>query len=240
MPMAIRRVIERLLAVGYGLTYDAVVRGFGPFEALLDEVAGFLARSAPASGRGSMKVLDVACGTGTAAFRLAREGYTVVGLDAVGHLVEVAQKKGGAGGTPGPAFRHLDVARDPLPGAETFDALVSMHTLYWHPAPRALLDGCRRALKPGGHAVFLTYSRPARVGRTFREVWKQEGFASALRALRWLIPTALFEMFRDFEPRYLTRDEFHAALAGAGFEILESRETFLAGISLLAWVRKRA
>src|SRR3990172_2592543 len=187
--MAIRRVIERLLAVGYGLTYDAVVRGFGPFEALLDEVA---------------------------------------------------QKKRGAGGTPGPVFRHLDVARDPPPGAETFDALVSMHTLYWHPAPRALLDGCRRALKPGGHAVFLTYSRPARVGRTFREVWKREGCASALRALRWLVPTALFEMLRDFEPRYLTRDEFHAALAGAGFEILESRETFLAGISLLAWVQKRA
>ena len=135
---------------------------------------------------------------------------------------------------------HLDVARDPPPGAETFDALVSMHTLYWHLAPRALLDGCRRALKPGGHAVFLTYSRPARVGRTFREVWKREGCASALRALRWLVPTALFEMLRDFEPRYLTRDEFHAALAGAGFEILESRETFLAGISLLAWVQKRA
>jgi len=238
--MAIRRVIERLLAVGYGLTYDAVVSGFRPHEALLDEIAGFLARSAPAAGGGSMKVLDVACGTGTVAFRLAREGYTVVGVDAVGHLVEVAEKKRRAGAAPGPLFHHLDVARDPLPGAETFDALVSMHTLYWHPAPKALLEGCRRALKPGAHAVFLAYARPARVGPTFREVWKQEGFASALRALRWLVPTALFETLRGFEPRYLSREEFHAALAGAGFEILESRETFLAGISLLAWVRKRA
>ncbi len=238
--MAIRRVIERLLAVGYGLTYDAVVSGFRPYEALLDEVAGFLARSAPAAGRGSLKVLDVACGTGTVAFRLAREGYAVVGLDAVGHLFEVAEKKRRAGASHGPVFQHLDVARDPLPGAGTFDTLVSMHTLYWHRAPKALLEGCRRALKPGGHAVFLAYSRPARVGRTFREVWKQEGLTSALRALRWLVPTALFEMLRDFEPRYLSREEFHAALAGAGFEILESRETFLAGISLLAWVQKHA
>lgn len=236
--MAIRRVIERLLAVGYGLTYDAVVRGFRPYEALLDEIAGFLARSAPAAGGVSMKVLDVACGTGTVAFRLAREGYTVVGVDAVGHLVGVAEKKRRAGAAPVPLFHHLDVARDPLPGAETFDALVSMHTLYWHPAPEALLEGCRRALKPGGHGIVLTYSRPARVCGTFRQVRARDGLGSALRALRWLVPTALFERLRNFEPRYLSREEFHAALAGAGFEILESRETFLAGISLLAWVRK--
>lgn len=238
MPMAIRRVIERFVATGYGLTYDLIVRGFQPYEALVDEVAGFLARSASAAGGGSLKVLDVACGSGTVAFRLAREGYAVVGLDAVEHLVEVARKKARSKAGPEPVFHHLDLAQAPLPGAGTFDALVSMHTLYWHPAPTALLDGCRRALKPGGHAVFLTYSRPARVGRTFREVRKREGLASAVRALRWLVPTALFEMLRQYEPHYLSREEFHAALAGAGFEVLESRETFLAGISLLAWVRK--
>ncbi len=239
-PMAIRRVIERLIAVGYGLAYDAVVGGFRPYEALLDEVAGLLARFAPDPVRRSlMKVLDVACGTGTVAFRLAREGYAVVGLDAVGHLVQVAREKSRSQAKPEAVFHHLDLARDPVPGAGTFDALVSMHTLYWHPAPKALLEGCCRALKPGGHAVFLTYSRPARVVPMFREIRAREGLLAAARALRWLVPTALFEMLRDLEPRYLSREEFHAALAGAGFEVLESRETFLAGISRLAWVRKR-
>jgi hypothetical protein len=52
-----------------------------------------------------------------------------------------------------------------------------------------------------------------------------------------LVPTALFDLFRGVEPRYLSRAEFDAALHAAGFEILERRETFLAGISLLAWVR---
>jgi SAM-dependent methyltransferase len=236
--MAMRRVIERLIAVGYGLTYDAVVRGFRPWEALLDEIAGFLARSAPPD-RGSMKVLDVACGTGTVALRLAREGYAVVGLDAVPHLAKVARERGRPAGGPAPVFHHLDVARDPVPGAGTFDALVSMHTLYWHPAPEALLAGCYRALRPGGHGVLLTYQRRARVGRTFREVLRRQGLGAAVRALRWLVPTALFERLRDFEPRYLNREEFHGALARAGFEVLESRETFLAGLSLLAWVRKR-
>ena len=121
--------------------------------------------------------------------------------------------------------------------AGPYDVLVSMHTLYWHPDPAALLAACRRALKPGGHAVFLTYQRPARVMRTFAEVRGQRGWWQALRALRWLVPTAVFDLFRGVDPRYLTRDEFDAALRAAGFEILERRDTFLAGISLLAWTR---
>ncbi len=33
-------------------------------------------------------------------------------------------------------------------------------------------------------------------------------------------------------------EEFHAALTQAGFEILEAKQTFLADISCLAWVRR--
>ena len=31
-------LLERLIALGYGLTYDAIVRGFAPYEALIDEL----------------------------------------------------------------------------------------------------------------------------------------------------------------------------------------------------------
>jgi hypothetical protein len=58
-----------------------------------------------------------------------------------------------------------------------------------------------------------------------------------VRALRWLLPTALFETLRRVDRRYLTETAFHASLRAAGFEILDSRQTFLAGISRLAWVR---
>ena len=236
---ATHRVLERLIAVAYGLTYDEVVGGFPPYEVLLDQVAALVARSVPdPTRRRSFTVLDPACGIGTVAARLAREGYTVVGLDAVEHLVGVARAKI-ASGDGNPRFEHRDLARNPLPEAGTIDVLVSMHTLYWHPEPRAFLDACRRALKPQGHAVFLTYSRPARVLQTFREIRAGEGLRAALRSLRWLIPTAAFERCRKYEPRYLSRDEFHQTLEDGGFEVLESRETFLAGISLLAWARPR-
>ena len=54
---------------------------------------------------------------------------------------------------------------------------------------------------------------------------------AALGALRWLVPTALFEGCRDFEPHYMPAAAFHDALTQAGFEILDAKRTFLAEIS---------
>lgn len=232
---AIRGFLDRMVAVAYGLGYDAIVRGFPPYESLLEDVVTHVMKASAGARPQDVKVLDIACGTGTVAARLAREGYRVVALDIVDHLVAVARRRHGAQGRI--AFHNLDVAQHPVPEVGTFDVLVSMHTLYWHPNPEALLKACRRVLRPGGHAVILTYSRPARVRRTFDEIRSARGLREALRALRWLLPTALFEQFRRVQRRYLARDEFQRALEAAGFDVLEMRETFLAGMSLLAWVR---
>jgi len=230
-----------MIAVTYGITYDTVVTRFGPYEAMIAEIAALVDRCAPVTNnRRTVKVLDIACGIGNVGLRLARTGYSIVGIDAVRHLIAIAREKHHAAGAPtNLTFQHLDLAHDPLPGAGTFDVLVSMNTLYWHPTPETLLASCRQALKPGGHAIFLTYGRPARVVRTFREVHAAQGLGAAALALRWLVPTALFEAFRDCEHRYFSEAEFHAALEGAGFEILEAHPTFLAGLSHLALVRAR-
>jgi len=235
--MPFREALEHMIAVTYGVTYDAVVTRFPPYEAMLEEIVAFVARSGPdGTAPRAIRVLDVACGIGNVSLRLAHEGYSVVGIDGVKHLVEIAREKNTRRGT-NLTFQHFDVARDAVPGAGSFDVLVSMHTLYWHPDPRALLDACRRALKPGGHAIFLTYGRPARVMRTFSEVRAAEGLGAAVRALRWLLPTMAFEFFRESERRYLGAAEFHEVLGRAGFEVLEARQTFLSGLSHLAWCR---
>ncbi len=237
--MPVRDAMEHMIAVTYGVTYDAVVTRFPAYEAMVEEVVGFVGRSVSAEATPrSVRVLDVACGIGNVSIRLAREGYSVVGIDGVRHLVEIAREKT-AERRATTTFQHLDISRDPVPGAGNFDVLVSMHTLYWHPQPAALLEGCRSALRAGGHAVFLTYGRPASVIRTFRELWAAKGLGAAVRALRWLLPTALFERFRDCEHRYLSTAEFHVALGRAGFEVLEARDTFLSDLSHLAWCRAR-
>jgi 2-polyprenyl-3-methyl-5-hydroxy-6-metoxy-1,4-benzoquinol methylase len=236
--MPFREALEHMIAVTYGVTYDAVVTHFPPYEAMLEEIVAFVARSAPdATTPRAIRVLDVACGIGNVSLRLAKEGYSVVGIDGVKHLVEIAREKSSPRGT-NVTFQHLDIARDTLPGAGTFDVLVSMHTLYWHPNPTALLDACRLALKPGGHAIFLTYERPAGL-TTFHEVRMAEGLGAAVRALRWLLPTMTFEFFRESEHRYLSVAEFHETLGRAGFEVLETRQTFLSGLSRLAWCRAK-
>lgn len=234
--VAIQPALERMIAVGYGLTYDAIVRGFPPYEALVDEVLSLVTRGAGPGPPASTHVLDVSCGIGTVAGRLARHGWSVVALDAVAHLVDVARRHHRDSGLS-LSFHHADLARAPAPVGGPFDVLVSMHTLYWHPDPAALLAACHQALKPGGHAVFLTYTRPAHVARTFGDLRRHRGLGAACRALRWLLPTALFDTFRGVEPRYLSRAQFASALGEARFEVLEMRETFLAGISLMAWAR---
>jgi SAM-dependent methyltransferase len=221
-----------LAAAGYARTYDAVVRGFRPFQMLLDDIARYTSRAGP----GPLRVLDVSCGVGTLARRLARDGHDVVGVDAVAELVRMARRRP----APGPGrcrFHHLDVARETVPGAGTFDAVVSLHTVYWHPRPDAVLAACQRALRPGGHAVVLAYTRPARVRDTFAAVRAREGTRAAGHALRWLLPTALFERLRTFTPHYFAASEIDAALRRAGFTVLETRPAFFADLSVLAWAR---
>lgn len=237
-PGPLRNATERMVAVGYGAAYDAIVRGFRPYQALLDEVVSFVARSVRAGSRPQgTRVLDVSCGTGTVAGRLAREGYVVTALDSVGHLVDVARRR--HVGVRNVTFHHVDIANDRLPGEGSFDVLVSMHTLYWHSQPQEMLAACRRALRAGGHGIFLTYTRPARIGELFREIRAREGVGQALHALRWLVPTVAFETLRKCDYRYLGQREFHGALAHAGFTIVETRETFVGQLSLLAWARVR-
>jgi SAM-dependent methyltransferase len=224
--------LDRAAALAYGTAYDAVVSGFPPYEALVDGIAGLIQRSVPA-GRAPARVLDVSCGTGTVAARLAGRGYEVVGLDPVARLVAAGQARHGER----IAFHCVDAASGPVPESGSYDVVVSVNTLYWHPAPDRLLPACRGALRPGGHGVFLTYARPARVVRTFRQMRGREGLVPALRALRWLVPTAAFEWLRQCEHRYLSCPELMGALTGAGFEVLEIRPAFLADLVLVAWVR---
>src|SRR2546421_10781737 len=84
--------IERLIAVGYGLTYDAIVRGFAPYEALLDDIVRLVARAATPGPSNRTRVLDVSCGVGTVAERLARRGWSVAGRDPLADLGDVARR----------------------------------------------------------------------------------------------------------------------------------------------------
>jgi len=221
-------------ARAYGRLYDAVVDGYPPFEALVAAVATLIETHAP-GGPGGRRILDAACGTGAVIRRLAARGHSVVGLEGVPHLVHVARRA--TAGLEQVSVHAHDSADPGIAGEGTFDALVSMNTLSWHPRPREVLTAGRRALRPDGLAVVLTYARPPRVLPVAGCVLREHGPRAALDALRWLVPTAAFERARALPLRYCAAPELRRWLTEAGFAVLGMRPAFLGGIMHLAWAR---
>ena len=121
-------------AAKYAALYDSVVDGFAPYETLVDSGASLIRRLHPADGRlAPCRILDVTCGTGSVIRLLAVRGHVVVDVDPVPPLVERARRASRRFSTC--SFHAVDVARQDVPAPESFDAVVSVHTLYGHPEP---------------------------------------------------------------------------------------------------------
>lgn len=104
------------------------------------------------------KVLDVACGSGVLARRMAVLGAEVTAVDFSAALLERAQARGQAGGTP---IRYLQVdATDEealaAMGEGAYDAVTCTMALMDMPEIGPLYRAARRLLRPGGRFVFAT------------------------------------------------------------------------------------
>ncbi|MEV6825412.1 class I SAM-dependent methyltransferase [Amycolatopsis sp. NPDC051102] len=101
--------------------------------------------------------LDVGCGTGRFARRLAATGMAVEAIDVSAAMVAAA-----AGlGSPGPGeivYRHADVTTDALPEGH-YDYISCIASL--HHVPFETVTKLRRALVPGGVLVVLGLARPS-------------------------------------------------------------------------------
>jgi SAM-dependent methyltransferase len=96
-----------------------------------------------------MRVLDIACGHGRIANRLAALGCEVVGVDRSERFLEIARRAGQP-----VDFRRADV-REYAPEGE-FDRIVNWFTSFGYfddATDRAILAGWRRALRPGGRLL---------------------------------------------------------------------------------------
>ena len=233
--------VDRALSVGYGLVYDYIFEQFGPYQKLQAEVLDLIAASSShVTDRRSVQVLDVGCGPGNLTFVIAEAGFSVVGLEPYGALVELAREKRRAKRLANLAFSQGDLATTRTFRDASFDQVVNVHSLYAHADPDALLAESHRILKPGGHAVFVNHTRRADVRRTFAELRAREGAGAALRCLfLWLLPNTLFESARRrIGPHYWDETTFAEHVRAAGFTVLEARRTFLNGASVLVWARK--
>ena len=97
-------------------------------------------------------VLELGCGTGNDAARLAGEGYTVTAVDLSGEAIAAARTR--HGGVAG--FHVADISK-PLPfGDGAFDAVMSNVALHMFPdaVTRAVFAEIGRVVRPGGLFLF--------------------------------------------------------------------------------------
>ena len=90
------------------------------------------------------RTLDLGCGDGVLAAKLAEMGCEVVGVDTSEMQVAAARKLG---------VDARVLAGEALPFREEFDAVFSNAALHWMLRPDEVVAGVWRALKPGGRFV---------------------------------------------------------------------------------------
>jgi SAM-dependent methyltransferase len=111
---------------------------------------------------GSSRILDLGCGTGEDALRLADRGSTVVAIDASARMIEVARRKVGSSPHAGRPEFHC-VPMEALGGAlggQCFDAVVSnFGAINCVRDVPALAAEIARRIVPGGKLLWVVMGR---------------------------------------------------------------------------------
>jgi ubiquinone/menaquinone biosynthesis C-methylase UbiE len=134
---------------------------------------------APLAGK---RILDIGCGPGTLAKRLAAEGAAVTGIDPGTAALTKAREA-----VPAARFEAASAEALPFPDA-SFDGAVMLNALHHVPRPAVALVEAARVLVPGGVLVVV---EPLATGSFFDALQPIEDETEVRRAAQQAIVTAL-------------------------------------------------
>jgi len=108
-------------------------------------------------GHAGQRVLEVGCGAGVDLVRFAKGGARVTGVDVADSAISLARGNFAHQGLP-VALCVGNGEQLPFP-SDTFDFVYAHGVVQYTGGDQALVDECRRVLKPGGTAFFQVYNR---------------------------------------------------------------------------------
>jgi len=125
-----------------------------------EELVRFIARTYyKVADRSKIKILDLGCGTGAAAWYLAREGFTVCGIDGSPTAIEIALKRFAQEKLQG-RFEAGDIISLPYADGQ-FDCVVDIASIQHNSTPhiKEIMAEVHRVLKPKGHIFSMMIAR---------------------------------------------------------------------------------
>jgi SAM-dependent methyltransferase len=184
------------------------------------------------------KVLDVGCGAGTDLMRFAKGGAIVSGVDLSSSAIALATQNFAQQGLAAD-LREADGEKLPFEDG-AFDLVFAHGVVQYTAHDQALVDECRRVLKPGGAAVFQVYNRVSWLNGLSKvmKVPLEHEDAPVLKRYSAGEFRALLTGFRDVrivEERFPVKSRLHGGWKGTLFN------TFFVGtFNALprAWVRR--
>jgi trans-aconitate methyltransferase len=144
------------------------------------------------------RILDLGCGDGALTEKIAAAGANVVGVDTSSDMVLAAKQRG-------LDARVMDAYQ--MSFNSEFDAVFSNAALHWMKRdPDAVLQGVRRALKPGGRfaAEMGGHGCVAAIAVALCATLERCGVADTASLIPWYFPTP---------------DAYRERLEGAGFNV---------------------
>jgi len=154
-----------------------------------------------------LRILDIGCGGGLLCEPMARLGAEIVGVDAAGGNIPVAQAHA-AQSDLNIDYRHT-TAEALAEAGEQFDIVLNMEVVEHVADPLAYLTACQQLLKPGGLHLCSTINR------------NPKSFAVAIVGaefvMRWL-PKGTHEW-----NKFITPDELYDLLRNAGLEPVDRK-----------------
>jgi ubiquinone/menaquinone biosynthesis C-methylase UbiE len=146
----------------WAATYDAHWLNHYLFEPSHNLLLGVLGRERPG------RVLDIGCGTGELAGRLAGRGWEVTGLDLCERMLHKARAKSNGNGEK-VLLAAGDSEHIPL-ASRTFDTVTCANSFHHYPHQQAVVQEMFRVLKPGGQLFLLDGWPDQWVGRIIYDI----------------------------------------------------------------------